>query len=135
MDKNPNEITGPEPNALFDYLRTAPAELLQAYELARLNHAAILEREIRALIEQMVAETVEATLARLMREHRKELLERNPEEITSASAERISEIVQRTSNRLSSESLQQLRHNGPPPPRNSLLSDGEVDRIRRKHKK
>jgi hypothetical protein len=42
---------------------------LQSFELARLNHAANLKREIAALIDQWLEETAEAMLARWMLEH------------------------------------------------------------------
>ena len=52
-----------------DYLRTASRTSLQSFELARLNHAANLRREIAVLIDQWLEETAEAMLARWMLEH------------------------------------------------------------------
>src|SRR5580704_8634495 len=57
----------------MDYLRTASRTSLQSFELARLNHAANLRREIAALIDQWIQETSEATLARWMLDHHKSL--------------------------------------------------------------
>jgi hypothetical protein len=52
-----------------EYLRTVSDTSLQSFELARLNHAANLRREIAALIDQWLEETSEALLARWMLEH------------------------------------------------------------------
>ena len=54
----------------IDYLHTASRSSLQSFELARLNHAANLRREIAALIDQWIQETSEATLARWMLDRR-----------------------------------------------------------------
>lgn len=53
----------------IDYLHSASRSSLQSFELARLNHAANLRREIAALIDQWLEETAEAMLARYMLEH------------------------------------------------------------------
>ena len=53
----------------IDYLHSASRSSLQSFELARLNHAANLKREIAALIDQWLEETAEAMLARWMLEH------------------------------------------------------------------
>jgi hypothetical protein len=53
----------------IDYLHTASRSSLQSFELARLNHAANLRREIAVLIDQWLEETAEAMLARWMLEH------------------------------------------------------------------
>jgi len=53
----------------IDYLHTASRSSLQSFELARLNHAANLRREIAVLIDQWLEETAEAMLARWMIEH------------------------------------------------------------------
>src|SRR6266852_4999183 len=50
----------------IDYLHAASRSSLQSFELARLNHAANLKREIAALIDQWLEETAEAMLARWM---------------------------------------------------------------------
>ncbi len=57
----------------LDYLREASRASLQSYELSRLNHAANLQREIGALIDQWIKETSEAMLARWMLDHQKAL--------------------------------------------------------------
>jgi hypothetical protein len=54
----------------IDYLREASSTSLQSFELARLNHAANLRREIGALMDQWIQETSEALLARRMLEQR-----------------------------------------------------------------
>ena len=59
----------------LDYLRAASRSSLQSFEMARLNHAANLRREIAALIDQWIQETSEATLARWMLDHQKSLQE------------------------------------------------------------
>lgn len=53
-----------------DYLHTASNASLESYELSRLNHAANLRREIAALIDQWIDETVQARLARSILEER-----------------------------------------------------------------
>lgn len=50
----------------FDYLHTASRSSLQSFELAHLNLAANLRREIAVLIDQWIEETAEAMLARCM---------------------------------------------------------------------
>jgi hypothetical protein len=57
-------------DAPLDYLQTASNASLESYELSRLNHAANLRREIAALIDQWIDETVEARLARCVLEER-----------------------------------------------------------------
>ena len=59
----------------IDYLRSASGSSLQSFELARLNHAANLRREIAVLIDQWLEETAEAMLARWMLEHQGALRE------------------------------------------------------------
>ena len=53
-----------------DYLHTASNASLESFELTRLNHAANLRREIAALIDQWIDETVQARLARCIIEER-----------------------------------------------------------------
>jgi hypothetical protein len=53
-----------------DYLHTASNASLESFELTRLNHAANLRREIAALIDQWIDETVQARLARCILEER-----------------------------------------------------------------
>jgi hypothetical protein len=48
---------------------------LHSFELARLNHAANLKREIGVLIDQWLEETAEAMLARWMLDHHNSLRE------------------------------------------------------------
>jgi hypothetical protein len=50
----------------LEYLQAASRTSLQSFELARLNHAANLRREIAALMDQWIQETSEAMLARFM---------------------------------------------------------------------
>lgn len=57
----------------IEYLREASPASLQSFELSRLNHAANLRREIATLIDQWIAETSEALLARWMLDHRNSL--------------------------------------------------------------
>jgi hypothetical protein len=57
----------------LDYLHTASRSSLQSFELARLNHAANLKREISMLVDQWIKETSEAMLARWMLEHHSSL--------------------------------------------------------------
>ena len=59
----------------IDYLRSASDSSLQSFELARLNHAANLRREIAVLIDQWLEETAEAMLARWMLDHHGSLRE------------------------------------------------------------
>jgi hypothetical protein len=58
-----------------DYLRSASRSSLQSFELAHLNHAANLRREIAVLIDRWLEETAEAMLARWMIEHHGSLRE------------------------------------------------------------
>jgi len=58
-----------------DYLRSASRTSLQSFELARLNHAANLRREIAALVDQWLEETAEAMVARWMLDHQSSLRE------------------------------------------------------------
>lgn len=53
----------------IDYLHTASRSSLHSFELARLNHAANLKRDIAVLIDQWLEETAEAMLARWMLDH------------------------------------------------------------------
>jgi hypothetical protein len=59
----------------IDYLRSASRSSLHSFELARLNHAANLKREIAVLIDQWLEETAEAMLARWMLNHHGSLRE------------------------------------------------------------
>jgi hypothetical protein len=59
----------------IDYLRSASRSSLHSFELARLNHAANLKREITVLIDQWLEETAEAMLARWMLDHHGSLRE------------------------------------------------------------
>jgi hypothetical protein len=59
----------------IDYLRSASRSSLHSFELARLNHAANLKREIAVLIDQWLEETAEAMLARWMLDHHGSLRE------------------------------------------------------------
>jgi hypothetical protein len=58
-----------------EYLRTASQSSLQNFELAKLNRAANLRREIAALIDQWLQEASEALLARYMIDHQDSLRE------------------------------------------------------------
>jgi hypothetical protein len=58
------------PDPPLDYLHSASASSLESYELSRLNHAANLRREIAALLDQWIEETVHAQLARWVLEDR-----------------------------------------------------------------
>ncbi len=53
----------------IDYMQNASRSSLESFELARLNHAANLRREIAVLMDQWLEETAEAMLARWMLEH------------------------------------------------------------------
>jgi len=55
----------------LEYLREASPASLESFELARLNHAANLRREIGTLIDQWIKETSEAMLARWMLDNRR----------------------------------------------------------------
>jgi hypothetical protein len=59
----------------IDYLRSASRSSLHSFELARLNHAANLKRDIAVLIDQWLEETAEAMLARWMLDHHGSLRE------------------------------------------------------------
>jgi len=53
----------------LDYLCSASRSSLQSFELAHLNHASNLRREIAVLIDQWIEETAEALLARCLIDH------------------------------------------------------------------
>lgn len=53
----------------WDYLHEASKSSLESFELSRLNHAANLRKEIAALLEQWIAETAEAFLARWLHQN------------------------------------------------------------------
>jgi hypothetical protein len=53
----------------LEYLYTASRASLQSFELAHLNHASNLRREIAVLMDQWIEETAEAMLARCMLDH------------------------------------------------------------------
>ena len=56
----------------WDFLLSASRNTLQSFEMSRLGHAADIRKEINALIEQWVQESVDAGLARCLlnqREH------------------------------------------------------------------
>jgi hypothetical protein len=59
----------------IDYLHSTSRSSLQSFELARLNHAANLRREIAVLVDQWLEETAEAMLARWMLDHHGSLRE------------------------------------------------------------
>jgi len=80
----------------LDYLRAASRASLQSFELARLNHAANLRREIAALIDQWLQETSEATLARWMLDHHKSL-----QDPPSSSADALNSTLEQVSDLLS----------------------------------
>jgi len=50
----------------LEYLKAASRSSLQSFELARMNHAANLRREIGVLIDQWMKETTDALVARWM---------------------------------------------------------------------
>ena len=61
-----------------EYLRAASRASLQSFELARLNHAANLRREMAALMDQWINEMSDAAVARWMIEHHQSLSENSP---------------------------------------------------------
>jgi hypothetical protein len=91
MRKKKSEIVEPQPGSVLEYLRTASPALLEAFELDRLNRVANLEKGLRAMLDEMVKEMAEASLARMLREHRKVFhgAKRN----RTVSADRLSEIA------------------------------------------
>lgn len=56
-----------------DFLLDSSRHVLGEYELSRLNHAANLRKELRALVEQIIDANVEARFARWLLEHGDEL--------------------------------------------------------------
>ena len=61
MDNRPSAI---------EFVRNASVNTLEAFELARRNEAAVLQKEIRTLVWAMASALADAELARLMREAR-----------------------------------------------------------------
>lgn len=72
MPKKSHEVV-PELGAALDYLTTASHEMLQQFELARLNQAGNLRTYLVDCLSQWVATTAEAQLARLLIEKRKKI--------------------------------------------------------------
>ncbi len=91
MSKKKSKRTEPQPGFVLEYLRTAPPRLLQAFELARLNHVTNMEKELGAILNQMVNEMAEALLARMMLENRKGLFAR-PKKSATAPLDLLSDI-------------------------------------------
>ena len=60
-------------NILVKFLWESSNGVLGEYELARLNHAANLKKQLRALIEQLVDASAEAEFVRWLMENREEL--------------------------------------------------------------
>jgi len=60
-------------NIQVKFLWDSSDNTLGEYELARLNHAANLKKELRALIEQLVEATAEADFVRWLLENKEEL--------------------------------------------------------------
>ena len=69
----------------LDYMRAASRTSLQSFELARLNHAANLRREIAALIDQWIQERSEATMARWMLDHQESFHASQPSAVDALS--------------------------------------------------
>jgi|SRR5579883_1068079 hypothetical protein len=55
----------------WEFLHRASLPSLESFELSRLNHSANLRKEVAALLEQWIAETAEALVARWIREDRR----------------------------------------------------------------
>ena len=64
-------MTPSRPDPPWEYLCQASDPSLQSFELSRLNHAANLRKEIAALVDQWLEETVAAMLARWLIERRR----------------------------------------------------------------
>lgn len=82
-----------------EYLRTASQQSLQNFELAKLNRAANLRREIAALIDEWLKESSEALLARYMIDHQGSLREPalTPAELVQAFQNPILELMSNAS--------------------------------------
>jgi len=61
------------PQFPWEYLRQASAPGLRSFELARLNHAAHIRKEITALLDEWLEETACALLARWLFDHQADL--------------------------------------------------------------
>jgi len=90
MPKKRADVEKPEPVTLSEYLRTSPTSLLQNFALERLNRAAVLQKDLRFLLDQIIEASAEANLAQMVMEHRKQLFA--PQKTASA-AELLAEIV------------------------------------------
>ena len=87
----------PEPeqrelSSVLEYLRSAPPALLEAFELSRLNHIANMREELSSILERMAHEMAEARLARLLLEHRRDLLQQSKGN-GAVSLDSLSEII------------------------------------------
>lgn len=61
------------PDIPLQYLFECSGAILGEYEISRLNRAANLKKELRAMLEKIVDNLVQAEFARWMLEHREEL--------------------------------------------------------------
>ena len=83
----------PQLGAAVDYLVTASPEMLQAFEMARLNESANLKVQLVHTIERLVDVTAEANLARTFIEHRKKISQSLNRSSTVTSADLLAELL------------------------------------------
>lgn len=94
MPKKQPEAPIVKAGSVLEYLRTAPPALLQAFELTHLNHVAMLRKQLVEILDQMIRETAEASLARVLLENRQELMQK-PRRNGTGPADRIAEVVKK----------------------------------------
>lgn len=72
----PEDESRPEPQSVIEYLRTASPAQLMDFEMSRLNEAANLKKQLADTFERIFEVMSDARLARMLMEHRKQLLDR-----------------------------------------------------------
>jgi hypothetical protein len=83
----------PQLGASIEYLVGASPEMLAAFELARLNCSANLRKSLVSTIEELVAASAEAALARALIEYRKQIRTSVHRSTSTTSADLLAELL------------------------------------------
>jgi hypothetical protein len=83
----------PRIGAALEYLLSASPEMVQAFELARLNEAANLKANLVVTIERLVDVAAEAILARTLIEQRKKIRESMNRSASTTPADLLAELL------------------------------------------
>jgi hypothetical protein len=79
-------------NIPLEYFAGASDESLRSFELARLNHASILEKEARLILGEAQRERDAANVARWLLEHRGEILRTAGSHLNTAGSEEVADL-------------------------------------------